>query len=103
MKFVQDYFVPKMNELILLLRHIGHLPDRLHILKAAVIAPWRSSVLGIASVKCLFDQKVVVKSSDNPRTKVILDTSPKALMDGMAFRCTNPEVVVAVPSRRKID
>ena len=88
----------KTNELILLLRHIGHLPDHLHILKATVIAPWRSSVRGIAGVQCLFDQKIVVKGSNNLRTKVILDTSPKSLMDGMTFRCTDPEVVVAVLS-----
>jgi hypothetical protein len=103
MKFVQDYFVSKMNELILLLRHIGHLPDRLHLLKATVVAPWGSSMLGITRVQCLLDQKVIVKSSDNPRTKVLLDTPPKSLMDGMAFRCTNPEVVVAILSRRKLD
>jgi len=51
----------------------------------------------------LFDQKIVVKSSYNPRTEVLLDTLPKSPMDGMAFRCANPEVVVAVSAPRKID
>jgi hypothetical protein len=60
-------------------------------------------MLGITRVQRLLDQKVVVKSSDNPRTKVLLDASPKSLMDRMAFRCTNPEVVVGVFSRRKLD
>jgi hypothetical protein len=60
-------------------------------------------VLGIPSVQRLFNEKIVVKSGDHARTKVILDTLPKVPVDGMAFRCTNPEVIVAVPSRWEID
>src|SRR5438034_6277108 len=50
MKFIQDDFVSKTYQLVLFLCHVGHLSDRLHILKATVVAPWRTSVLGIRSM-----------------------------------------------------
>lgn len=103
MKFVQHYLVSKTNELVRLPCHICHLSHCLNVLESAIVAPRCSSVPRVACMQCLLDQDVVVESNDDSRAKIILDTPPKLLMNGMGLRGTNPEVVMGIATRRKVD
>lgn len=100
MELVKSYLVSKLNQIGLLLYHIGHFPNDLHILEPAVVTSGCGSVFWISRVQGLLYQDVIVESHNNLRSEVNFYALPKASMDWMALRSANAEIVVTVTPAR---